>query len=170
MARLAIDSSNDGGTVCCIQERMVKKMTNQSKVSEAVACFNDGFNCSQAIFSTYCEDFGLDKKTALKIACGFGAGMGRLQETCGAVTGAYLLIGLKYGKCIKADEPAKEKTYALVREFTKLFEERNKTTNCRELLGVDLITGDKQMASERVKAICPKMVQDAAEIIELILF
>jgi len=138
----------------------------KSKVNEAVACFNDGFNCSQAIFSTYCEDFGLDKKTALKIACGLGAGMGRLQETCGAVSGAYLLIGLKYGKCVKDDEAAKEKTYTLIREFTKRFEERNKTTNCRELLGVDLINGDKQKASERVKTLCSKMVRDAAEIIE----
>jgi len=143
---------------------------NQSKVSEAVACFKDGFNCSQAILSTYCSEFDLDDKTAKQISCGFGAGMGRLQETCGAVTGAYLLIGLKYGKFVKDDESAKEKTYSLVREFSELFVERNKTTNCRELLGVDLITGDKQIATERVKTICPKMVQDAAEIIEQILF
>jgi len=143
---------------------------NQSKVNEAVACFNDGFNCSQAILSTYCNEFGLDKHTALKIACGLGAGMGRLQETCGAVSGAYLLIGLKYGKFLKEDDPAKEKTYALVREFAMLFEERNKTTNCRELLGVDLISGDKQSAIEQVKTLCPKMVRDAAEIIEQIMF
>ena len=112
----------------------------------------------------------MDKKTALQIACGLGAGMGRLQETCGAVSGAYLLIGLKYGKFLKEDDPAKEKTYATVREFAKLFEKRNNTTNCRELLGVDLINGDRQTAAERVKTICPKMVQDAAEIIEKILF
>lgn len=145
-------------------------LMNKSKVSEAVACFGDGFNCSQAIFSTYCEELGLDKKNALKIACGFGAGMGRLQETCGAVTGAYLLIGLMHGKYLSEDEAAKEKTYALVQEFARLFEERNKTTNCRKLLGVDLINGNKQTASECVKTICPKMVKDAAEILEQILF
>ncbi|MEA5144351.1 MAG: C-GCAxxG-C-C family protein [Oscillibacter sp.] len=78
-------------------------MINQSKVNEALACFNDGFNCSQAILSTYCEEFGLDKKTALQLSCGLGAGMGRLGETCGAVSGAYLLIGLKYGKFSKED-------------------------------------------------------------------
>jgi C_GCAxxG_C_C family probable redox protein len=143
---------------------------NQSKVNEAVACFNGGFNCSQAILSVYCKEFGLDEKTALQISCGFGAGMGRLQETCGAVTGAFLLIGLRHGKFTKEDEPAKEKTYTLVREFARLFEMRNKTTNCRKLLGIDLITGDKQVAAQRVKTICPKMVQDAAEIIEQILF
>ena len=145
-------------------------MEKQSKVKEAVACFNDGFNCAQAVFSTYCEEFGIDKKRALQISCGLGAGMGRLQETCGAVSGAYLLIGLKYGKFQKDDESAKEKTYAMVREFARLFEERNKTTCCRELLGVDLINGDKEKARERVKEICPKMVSDAAEIIESLLF
>ena len=145
-------------------------MTRQSKVKEAVDCFNDGFNCSQAVLSAYCGEFGMDKKTALQIACGFGAGMGRLQETCGAVSGAYMLIGLKYGKFLKEDNPAKEKTYAMVREFARLFEERNKTTNCRELLGVDLIKGDKQTAAERVKSICPQMVKDASEIIESLLF
>jgi C_GCAxxG_C_C family probable redox protein len=145
-------------------------MMNKSRVQEAVSCFDEGFNCSQAILATYCEELGMDKKTALKVACGLGAGMGRLQETCGAVSGAYLLIGLKYGKYSKDDESAKEKTYALIQEFAKLFEERNKTTNCREILGIDLIHSDKQIAVERVRALCPKMVQDAAEIIEQILF
>jgi C_GCAxxG_C_C family probable redox protein len=146
------------------------KIMNKSKVNEAVACFNNGFNCSQAILSVYCGEFGLDNKNALQISCGFGAGMGRLQETCGAVSGAFMLIGLKHGKFLKEDEPAKEKTYAFVKEFVRLFEIRNKTINCRELLGIDLITGDKQIAAERVKTVCPKMVQDAAEIIEQILF
>ena len=143
---------------------------NNSKVGEAVSCFGNGFNCSQAIFATYCEDFGLDKSTALKIACGLGAGMGRLQETCGAVSGAYLLIGLKHGRHSKDGASAKEKTYALVREFSELFKERNKTTSCRELLGVDLTTGDARVAAERVETICPKVVRDAAEIIEQLLF
>jgi len=144
-------------------------MEKQSKVNKAVDCFNEGFNCSQAILSTYCEDFGLDKITAFKIACGLGGGMGRLGEVCGAVSGAYLMIGLKYGKCAKEDVAAMEKTYEKVQEFARLFEAKNKTTICRELLGVDLLSGDKQTAGERVKEICPRMVKDAAEILELIL-
>ena len=137
-------------------------MTCQSKAKEAVACFNSGFNCSQAILSTYCEALGLNRETALKLACGLGAGMGRLQETCGAVSGAYLVIGLKCGN-------DKEKTYALVREFARRFEARNKTTNCRALLGVDLMLGDKAAASQRVREVCPAAVRDAAEILESIL-
>ena len=145
-------------------------MIYRSKVNEAVSCFNEKFNCAQAILSTYCEEFGMDKATAMKVACGFGAGMGRLQETCGAVSGAYLLFGLIYGKVDREDDPAKEKTYALVQEFSQRFEERNKTTNCRKLLGVDLINGDKQTAVERVQTICPQVVRDAAEIVEQMLF
>ena len=143
---------------------------NKSKVNDALANFKNSCNCSQAIFSTYCEDLGLDKMTALKIASGLGAGQGRLQETCGAVSGAYLLIGLKHGHVSREDSPAKEKTYALIREFAALFRARNKTTSCRELLGVDLMNDDSQTASERMQTVCPKMVQDAAEITEQILF
>jgi len=143
---------------------------NQSKVNEALACFDQGFNCAQSVASVYCEELGLDKKSALKASCGFGGGMGRLQETCGAVSGAILLIGLKYGKLTKEDEAAKEKTYATVREFSALFRERNKTTCCRELLGFDLLTTDHKVAKEKIKKVCPKMIQDAVEIVEKLLF
>ena len=144
-------------------------MAVNSKAKDAVACFNEGFNCAQAVLSTYCEQFGLDRETALRVACGLGGGMGRLQETCGAVSGAYLVIGLKYGQSAKGDAAVKEKTYALVQEFARRFEAKNKSTNCRVLLGADLIGGDRQTASERVKRICPQMVQDAAEILESLL-
>ena len=140
-----------------------------SKAKDAVACFNEGFNCAQAILSTYCDKLGLDRTTALKISCGLGAGMGRLQETCGAVSGAYLVIGLTYGKYLKDDDAAKEKTYALVREFARRFEAKHKTTNCRELLGVDLLNGNPQENVKRVRQVCPEMVQDAAEMLESLL-
>ena len=141
----------------------------KSKVDEVLECFNSGFSCSQAVLSTYCEQFGLDKQSALKLSCAFGAGMGRLGETCGAVTGAYLLIGLKCGQCEVEDRAAKEETFRLVREFANEFTKRNDSTICRELLGVDLLNGDKQLAGQRVKAVCPGVVKDAAEIIEKIL-
>ena len=144
-------------------------MEKQSKINEAVACFQDGFNCSQAVVSTYCEQFGLDKETALKVSCGFGGGMGRLGEVCGAVTGAYMIIGLKYGQYNLKDTAAKDKTYETVREFTRLFEEKNNTTICRKLLGIDIANTEKKAAVERIKSICPKFVQDSAEILEEIL-
>ncbi|MDR0249996.1 MAG: C-GCAxxG-C-C family protein [Burkholderiales bacterium] len=133
-------------------------------------CFDNGkgFNCAQSVVSAYCEGFGLDKEVALKLACGLGAGMGRLGHTCGAVSGAYLVIGLKHGNFLLEDKASKEKTYALVREFEKRFSERNRTTICRELLQVDLLNDDKQMVNERFLEICPCLVKDAAEILEFI--
>lgn len=141
-----------------------------SKADDACKCFDEGFNCAQAVFSEYCEQFGLDKKTALKVSCGFGAGMGRMGETCGAVSGAYLLIGLKHGKFEKDDNASKEKTYALVQEFSKRFKQRNQSTICRELIKVDLLSGDRQTIDAQVKTVCPKMVRDACEIVEELLF
>ena len=68
-----------------------------AKSEQAVRKFGKGFNCSQAVLSVYAEEFGLCRETALKIACGFGGGMGRMALTCGVVTGAFMVIGLKYG-------------------------------------------------------------------------
>lgn len=95
-----------------------------------------------------------------------GAGMGRLGHVCGAVSSAYLLLGLKYGSSIPNDKETKEKIYTLVYEFSKKFEERNNSTLCRELLGVDFLTGDRSVIAEKTKSICPKVIQDAAEILE----
>lgn len=141
-----------------------------SKVNQAIECFNNNFNCSQALLSTYSEEFGLEKETALKLSCGFGAGMGKLGHVCGAVTGAYLLIGLKYGQFLSGDVAAKDKTYVMVREFAKRFEQRNQSTICQELLGVDFFLDNQEVIANKVKEICPQMVKDAAEIIEEILF
>ena len=140
-----------------------------SKVNEVLESFNGGFYCSQALLSTYCEDLGLDKETALKISCGMAAGMARLSSTCGAVSGAYMAISLKYGNCLPDDREAIEKTFALIQEFDKRFIEKHGSTNCRELLSVDLRHGDKDFASQQVKKLCPVFVKDAAEILESIL-
>lgn len=140
-----------------------------TKADQAVACYLSGFNCAQAVVSTYCEEYGLDPEAVYKLSCGLGAGMGRLGHVCGAVSGAGLVLGLKYGQYLPDDKDAKEKTYALVQELSKRFEERNGSILCPDLLGVDLLTGDTALATERVKAICPGMVRDATEIVEELL-
>jgi C_GCAxxG_C_C family probable redox protein len=92
-----------------------------SKAEDSEKCFAEGFNCAQSVFSPFCEDLGLDKKTALKISSGFGGGMAHMNETCGAVTGAFMALGLKYGRFIANDIDAKAKTNGLVHEFAKEF-------------------------------------------------
>jgi C_GCAxxG_C_C family probable redox protein len=95
-----------------------------------------------------------------------------MGETCGAVTGAFLVIGLRYGKTEADDDEAREKTYRLVNEFTARFKALNKSILCRELLGHDLGTPEgREAAAEKQLFItlCPRFVQHAAEILEHIL-
>jgi C_GCAxxG_C_C family probable redox protein len=143
-----------------------------SKVENAVQCFSNGFNCSQAIFSTYCEQLGLDPVTALKVATPFGSGIARSAQTCGAVTGALMLIGLKYGKYLPEDNISKEKCFQIAREFTDRFTSINGSVLCCDLLKNDLSTSEGlQYIKENNLwgTLCPVFIRDAAKLIEEIL-
>jgi C_GCAxxG_C_C family probable redox protein len=143
-----------------------------TKIEQAVERFKSGFNCSQAVFSAYAEEFGLNRETALKISSGFGGGMGRMGGTCGAVTGAYMVIGLKFGNTKAEDKAIKQKTYDLVREYSSRFTARNGSTFCKTLIGCDIGTAEGYKAAQEkgvFKSLCPKLVADAAEILEEIL-
>ncbi len=95
--------------------------------------------------------------------------MGRLGLTCGAVTGAVMVIGLKYGKAQPPDEPAKQKTYRLVQEFMGKFAAVNRTTVCRDLIGCDLTT-EEGLKTARANGVfqneCLKYIRDAVKILE----
>ena len=139
-----------------------------SKIDDAVACFNEGFTCGQAVLSAFGEELGLDRELALKIACPFGGGMACMGQTCGAVTGAFMVIGLKHGRTMVEDRTSKEKTYQLTQKFREAFDARNGSIVCRDLLGVDISTPDGMAVAkdkELFKKRCPKFVKDAAEII-----
>jgi C_GCAxxG_C_C family probable redox protein len=88
---------------------------------QAVAKFVSGFNCARSMFFSFCDGLGLDKDNALKLACGFGAGMGRKEEVCGAVTGGILVISAKYGRGEHDERKTTEVTYAKIREFMDQF-------------------------------------------------
>jgi C_GCAxxG_C_C family probable redox protein len=133
----------------------------------AVSRFTDGLSCSQAVFSAYAARLGLDEPTALKIAAGFGGGMGRMAETCGAVTGAFMVLGLRFGPT-SADREAKDAMAARIRDFAGRFKARNSTITCRDLLGYDISTpAGHQAARDKglLSTICPKVVRDACEIL-----
>ncbi|MHC4642623.1 MAG: C-GCAxxG-C-C family protein [Planctomycetota bacterium] len=137
------------------------------KVKEAVSAFQESFNFSQAIAGTYGPECGLSVPDALKVSCGFGGGM-RRGDTCGAVTGALMVLGLRYGPKDISDKSAKEDVYSRVTEFCRRYESRCDSIVCRELLGCDISTeeGMKQARkNDLFKTVCPKMVQTAAEIL-----
>ncbi len=138
----------------------------------AVGLFESGFSCSQAVFAAFSEALGLERTIALKISQPFGGGIAGTGSTCGAVTGALLVIGLKHGRCRPEDLASKEKTYELVREFIKRFRERHGSATCRELLGVDLSTPEGHEEARRrglFAGRCPLFVAEAVEILEAIL-
>lgn len=98
--------------------------------------------------------------------------MARTGETCGAVTGALMVIGLHYAKTRKDDDDSRERAYALAQEFMDAFRERNQSLLCRDILGVDVSTPEgMRSVRERdlFRTVCPKFVRDAAEILEALL-
>jgi len=143
-----------------------------SEVEKAASCFNEGFMCSQAVLTAYAEQFDIDRETALKVSAAFGGGMGRMGEICGAATGAFMVIGLKYGRTTVQDAKSHEKTNRLVKEFVDRFKSRNGSIICRELLGCDLSTpeGLKAFVDKKLRdTLCTKFVRDAAEIVRQVL-
>ena len=124
------------------------------------------------MLSSLGEDLGLEQGLAFKVAGAFGGGMARLGETCGAVTGALMAIGLKYGMTQAKDEKARDKTYKLAQEFAGTFKARHGSLVCRELLGYDLSSPEGRKAAHDkglFTSLCPQFVRDAVEIVEQLL-
>ncbi|HOV90293.1 MAG TPA: C-GCAxxG-C-C family protein [Syntrophorhabdaceae bacterium] len=136
----------------------------------AIDKFLEGYNCAQSVLYSFCDDLKLDKNIALKIACGFGAGMGRKQEVCGAVTGGIMVIGMKYGRGENQDLTKTDKAYQKTRELMDRFIEKHNTYICRRLIeGCELITveGQKEFREKELKTkVCTSCVSNVVEILE----
>ena len=134
----------------------------------AISDFDSGFNCSQSVVAAFCEQYGVDKATARKIACGFGGGL-RSGEVCGAVSGAVIVIGLKHGQYIAEDQESKSNCNVNTREFIARFKEANGSMLCREILQCDVSTpeGLAQARSKNLfKTVCFDMVRSAVSLLE----
>jgi len=136
----------------------------------AIKLFKKGYNCSQAVLATYCEELGLNLETALKMASSFGGGMGGLREVCGAVSSMFMIAGLKYGYIDPEDSSLKQKHYELIQKLSQRFKEKNGSIICRELLGLE-IHHDSPMPESRTKEYyekrpCEEYIKFAAEIID----
>jgi C_GCAxxG_C_C family probable redox protein len=141
------------------------------KVDEAILKFNEGFNCSQAIFSTYGPLFDFDQNSCLRIAELFGAGMAYSGNICGAVTGSLMVLGLKSGRQKAEDIESKYKANKQAKEFLREFKEQNNSILCRYLINTDISTEEKleKAREQNVFANCADYVRDAAEILEKML-
>jgi C_GCAxxG_C_C family probable redox protein len=143
-----------------------------TKTELAAQYHENGYGCAQAVLASYSSDFDLDEGLALRLATGFGSGMGRMCEVCGALAGAFMVIGLKYGKD-KTDGTRygtqTETTYHMVAELADKFKQKNGSIYCRELIGYDLM--DPAQREEVVEkglftTICRRCILDAVELVE----
>ncbi|GAA0716464.1 C-GCAxxG-C-C family protein [Clostridium malenominatum] len=129
-----------------------------NKLERAISLFNEGFNCCQSVIAVFHEDLKFDKELVLKISSGFGGGMGQ-GEVCGAVTGAIMAIGLKYGSS-EVNDDKKQEVKDIINKFSEEFKKRNSSIICRELLECN------EGEINGKKCICVKAVRDAVEILE----
>lgn len=142
-------------------------MKNHAAIAEEK--FIGGYNCAQSVLFPFCEELGLDADTALKISCGFGGGMGRKGEVCGAVSGGVMVLGLKYGRGEKEERLQTDAAYAKIRELIDRFSAKHGSCICREMLnGCNLATPEGQTyykENQCFNGICRPCVRDAAEIV-----
>ena len=139
------------------------------KAKGAVETYQSGYNCAQGVLSEFAPQFGMDRDTAMRIACGLGSGMGRSGNMCGAVTGGILVLGLKYGMVDQELPEEKEKTYEEVVKFLDRVKELHGYTNCVDLMGVDVGTPEGRIEAQEKNlsdTICSKIVADVTGILE----
>ncbi|MFX0181036.1 MAG: C-GCAxxG-C-C family protein [Candidatus Hodarchaeota archaeon] len=143
-----------------------------NKIEKAISYFNQGHNCAQAVLKAYGTQYDLDGDLAFKIASTLGGGLARSGNTCGAVTGALLAIGLRYRNLNVEDKENKELTYETGMNFIEQFRSIYGTIKCKELLGYDISTleGREEANNNNLfEELCPKFVKSAAEILETVL-
>jgi len=143
-------------------------MDNQVKKTvgeKAKENFKIGFNCAESVLKSLADEMEIECSCIPRISTGFGAGLGRHGEICGAITGAVMALGLKYGRSDTKDPEAKEKAYAIVDGFIKTFESKFKNVRCIDLTGCNMLTpeGLQKAKDDNVhKNICVDLVMIAA--------
>lgn len=143
-----------------------------NRTEKALTYYSSGFNCAQSVIVSFADIMNIDEETALRLASGFGGGMGRMQGTCGAVTGAFMVIGYLRGKYKQGDEEAKEITNHLIQDFSKEFNQIHGSINCKALISYDLNTpeGRKDANIDDVfNKKCSFFVKSAVELLENII-
>ena len=131
-----------------------------TKKELAISLHDQKYNCAQSAACAFAEDLGIDKQTLFKVCEGFGLGMGCMNGTCGAISGAVALLGMKNSDGNRTDPATKVSTYQLSKELLEKFQQKNSSTICKELKGIGTGT---------VLRSCPGCIEDAVELVEEIL-
>ena len=138
-----------------------------TKGALAESYFRSGYNCSQAVALAFCDEMNMKKEDAARLTIGFGGGMGRMREVCGAVSGTAFVLSAIYGESDKAN------VYALIQDASEKFRQENGSIVCRELLGIGKTAPDpipeKRTEGYYKKRPCPELVRIAADILDEIL-
>ena len=141
----------------------------EDRIDKAVELFKSGYNCSQSVVAAFADLYGFTDEQALRVSASFGAGIGRMRETCGAACGMFILAGLENGSTIPKDQKGKGENYKLVQDLAAVFKERNGSLICGEFLGLKKDHAISSVPEERTtsyfaKRPCAKMVEEAARI------
>lgn len=145
-------------------------MSKSEKGDRAYELFKEGYNCSQAVFGAFSEELGVDFDTAVKLASGFGGGIGRMREVCGTFTGLTMAASMIYGYNDPKDNATKAELYEKIRALGNKFREENGSIICRELLGLQ--QAEKSAVPEArtseyyKKRPCAELCRYAAELLE----
>lgn len=139
-----------------------------TKNKQATDLFLEGYNCAQAVFGTYCEEFGIPFEQGIKMVSSLGGGMGKLREVCGAVSAMFLIAGLKNGYTEPNNDEIKTEHYKRIQDLANEFKKEYGTILCRELLNLE---SDGYVPSKRTSEYykerpCLKIIEKVSEIID----
>lgn len=141
------------------------------RADKAKNMFYEGYNCCQSVVGAYADLFGYDPKTAMKMAEGLGAGMGRMRLTCGAVAGMAVLASMKMSSGEAGDLKKRGEIYGVIRQMAEEFKAKNGSVICAELLGAAMPKDNSAMPEARTpeyykKRPCPECIHDCGLIVE----
>ena len=145
-------------------------MKRDERIQKARELFLQGYNCSQAVFCAFAQDYGIEPEQALRLSASFGGGIGRMRGTCGAVCGAAMVIGLKTGQTQPGDSDAKQENYRAVQHLADEFRRMNGSIKCSELLKIRKDAPltpcpDERTAEYSRQRPCLRMVESAVELL-----
>lgn len=148
---------------------MVKDL--EDRIQRSVELFMQGYGCCQSVVCAFADLYGLDEEMALRIAAGFGGGVGRMRLMCGTCSALVILAGLEKGQIKGEDREGKAACYQLVRQLLDTFKQRNGSINCAELLQMQGVKADTNTAQPdernteyyRIRP-CARKVESAARV------